>query len=129
MPDPEAYLLGTSRAEQDHRLGQGTLFEAETHWLLDQTSLSIGGRAVNLGCGPLGSLPLLSEHVGPTETVVGIEREAHLLAQARAAVDQRGLQYGQVCKEKPLRRPCLMPHSTMLCPLCAIRPIQPGRHY
>ena len=87
----ERYILGTSRIEQKRLLEQGALFEAEARWLLDEIGVEPAWRAVDLGCGPLGILHLLSERVGPKGEVVGVEREAPLLAVARDVVEERGL--------------------------------------
>jgi SAM-dependent methyltransferase len=92
----EEYILGTSLTEQKRLLKQGTLFEAEACWLLDRLGLQAGGRAIDLGCGPLGILHLLAERVGLTGEVVGVDREARLLDMARTILADRRLPNVQV---------------------------------
>ena len=48
-----------------------------------------GARAVELGCGPQGVLDLLSERVGPTGTVVGLDRNERFVAAARGHVAEQ----------------------------------------
>jgi SAM-dependent methyltransferase len=48
-------------------------------------------RALDLGCGCLGWLRILSEHVGPEGEVVGTDIDSHLLALAQDLVDGEGL--------------------------------------
>ncbi|MEH2381488.1 MAG: methyltransferase domain-containing protein [Nostoc sp.] len=91
MSQAQEYILGTSLTEQKRLLKQGTLFEAEACWLLDQVGLQAGARAIDLGCGPLGILHLLAERVGSTGEVVGVDREARLLDMARTIVADRRL--------------------------------------
>ncbi|MUG97877.1 methyltransferase domain-containing protein [Scytonema sp. UIC 10036] len=91
MSQGEEYILGTSLTEQKRLLKQGTLFEAEACWLLDRLGLTVGGRAIDLGCGPLGILHLLAERVGPTGEVVGVDREARLLDMAQTILAERRL--------------------------------------
>lgn len=85
------YIFGASLTEQERLLKQGTLFEAEANWLLDQVGLRAGGRAIDMGCGPLGIIPLLIERVGPTGRVVGVDREARLLDMAQTIIADRRL--------------------------------------
>ena len=96
MSQAEEYILGTSSTEQKRLLNQGALFEAEACWLLDRVGLQAGGRALDLGCGPLGILHLLADRVGLTGEVVGVDREARLLDMTRTIVADRRLQNVQV---------------------------------
>lgn len=60
-------------------------------WLLDVIGLPPGARVVELGCGPCGDLDELSGRVGPAGLVIGVERRAPAVAQARRLVRERGL--------------------------------------
>ena len=51
--------------------------------LLDRIGFPLGGSAVELGCGPRGNLALLAERVGADGRVVGVERRASAVEQAR----------------------------------------------
>jgi SAM-dependent methyltransferase len=65
------------------------LFASEARWLLDRIGVAPGWRAVDLGCGPLGILDLLSERVGPGTSVTGLDRELRMIAMARASLAER----------------------------------------
>jgi ubiquinone/menaquinone biosynthesis C-methylase UbiE len=91
MPQTEEYLLGHRSAEQDRLRRQAEELADETRWLLDQFTLPPSARAIDVGCGPQGILDLLSERVGPTGTVVGLERSAQTVELARAFVAERHL--------------------------------------
>ena len=72
--------IGTSRGS-----------EAESTWLIDEIGVGKGCRAADIGCGPIGVLDLLSDRVGPSGAVVGVEREARFVAMARTEIAKRGL--------------------------------------
>jgi SAM-dependent methyltransferase len=91
MTDPDAYLLGRSRAEEERLRKQVADLAVEARWLLDQLDIPVGARALELGCGPQGVLDLLSERVGPRGSVVGLERSGHFAASARQFVADRRL--------------------------------------
>ena len=91
MSQAEEYILGTSSIEQKRLLKQGELLETEARWLLDRVGLQVGGRAIDIGCGPLGIIHLLKEYVGLTGEVAGVDREAHLLDIARTVIAKRQL--------------------------------------
>ena len=52
--------------------------------IVDTLELAPGDRAVDVGCGPGGSLPALAAAVGPTGTVLGLDRAPPMVARARA---------------------------------------------
>lgn len=86
------YVFGGNQNELDRLLGQADDLKPESTWLLDHVCVAKGWRAADIGCGPIGVLDLLSERVGPTGTVIGVEREPRFAAMARAEVAKRGLQ-------------------------------------
>jgi ubiquinone/menaquinone biosynthesis C-methylase UbiE len=77
--EPAEYILGSSQTERARLLAQCRIYVPETQWLLDHLGIKPGWRALDVGCGPLGILDLLSAHVGPTEVVVGLERDPRML--------------------------------------------------
>jgi len=87
----EGYIFGTSFAEQERLLKQGERYEHAAQWMLDQIGIQPGWHAVDLGCGPLGILHLLSDRVGNAGEVVGLEREPHLLGMAQTIIAERHL--------------------------------------
>jgi SAM-dependent methyltransferase len=88
---PADYVLGGTQTEQDRLLAQTTGFESEAAYLLDRLAVQPGWRAIDVGCGPLGLLPVLAERVGPSGAVVGLEREGRFVEMARAQVVERRL--------------------------------------
>lgn len=87
----DRYLLGDSSAEVEHLTNQAAVYAAEAGQLLDLVGLAPGSSAIDVGCGALGILSLLCERVGPGGRVVGVDREARILAAAREVVAARGL--------------------------------------
>jgi SAM-dependent methyltransferase len=90
-PAVDHYFLGYRDAEQRRLRRQTEQLAGETAWLLDRAGPLDGGRVVELGCGPRGYLDALSERVGLSGTVVGVERSADALELARKFVARRGL--------------------------------------
>ena len=91
MPESDQYVLGYRQAEQERLQQQAEQLAHESNWLFDQIPIAGGARVVEIGCGPHGCLDLLSERVGPTGSVVGVERSAEAVALARKLVSQRNL--------------------------------------
>ena len=87
MAEVDQYFLGYRRAEQERLQRQALELAPEAQWLFDQIGVRSGARVVEIGCGPQGCLELLSDRVGPTGKVVGVERskEATELARKFAA--------------------------------------------
>src|SRR5688572_9387139 len=56
-----------------------------------RAGLGAGDRAVDVGCGPRGALPVLAEVVGPAGVVLGLDASAASLAHARGELDGLGL--------------------------------------
>jgi SAM-dependent methyltransferase len=75
-------MLGDSQAERRRLVAQAALMENEAAWLLDRLDIPAGGRAVDIGCGPVGILPQLSALVGPAGEVVGVDRHGDMLDHA-----------------------------------------------
>jgi SAM-dependent methyltransferase len=89
--DPDQYVLGYRRAEQERLQRQAQELAPESCWLFDQIGVAAGARVVEIGCGPRGCLDLLAERVGPSGRVVGVERSQDAVNLARALIDERGL--------------------------------------
>jgi hypothetical protein len=56
-----AYALGGTLSEQQRLMAQAQGLEVHAEWLLDQIGVSAGQRTVDVGCGPIGILNLLSD--------------------------------------------------------------------
>ena len=85
------YVLGGTQTERDRLITQAEGLEGSTRWMLDRIDLKPGDRAVDVGCGPIGIMNLLSERVGADGIVIGVEREPHFFDMACAEQRKRGL--------------------------------------
>ena len=59
--------------------------------MLDHIALKSGLRVVDVGCGPIEIMNLLSERVGSEGIVIGVEREPRFFEMARAELRRRAL--------------------------------------
>ena len=87
----DSYLLA-GKARELERLQQGSReLEPAGRRLLAELGDGQGARAVDVGCGALGWLRLLSEWVGPDGQVIGTDIQDEMLAAARQFVTAEGL--------------------------------------
>ncbi|MET9555598.1 methyltransferase domain-containing protein [Streptomyces sp. NPDC006645] len=87
-PAAADYLLGSSCAERERLLAQCELLRSAAATFLDAIPLPPDADALDLGCGPLGILDLLSERVGPTGSVTGLDTDKRMVDWARESVSQ-----------------------------------------
>jgi SAM-dependent methyltransferase len=85
------YVFGSDQSELERLLVQAADLQPESTWLLDQIGVEEGWRTLDVGCGPIGVLDILSDRVGAAGEVVGVEREARFAAMARAEIAKRHL--------------------------------------
>ena len=85
------YALGSSPAERARLLRQSGELRDHSAALLDRVDVQPGWRAIDLGCGPSGILDLLSDRVGPTGAVTGVDFNPANVDLARAFAVERGL--------------------------------------
>jgi ubiquinone/menaquinone biosynthesis C-methylase UbiE len=85
------YLLGDSPAEIRHLVEQAEVYAREATELFDSIGIVAGAEAIDVGCGVLGVLHLLSERVGARGRVVGLDREPRMVDFGRKLAEQRGL--------------------------------------
>ena len=97
-----AYALGGTLTEQQRLIAQAQGLEMHAKWLLDQTGVAGGQRAVDVGCGPIGILNLLSDRVGRDGVVIGVEREPRFFDMAEAELSNRRLQNVKLVKADAL---------------------------
>lgn len=71
---PDDYLLGHSQDEEERLRRLPRELAPDSNQFLDRLGIQPGDRAVDIGCGPQGILDLLSDKVGPTGRVIGVER-------------------------------------------------------
>ena len=88
---PHTYTLGTDPGEWARLQRQADDLASHTLALLDHAGLGPGGRALDLGCGPAGSIELLAERVGPSGTVTAVDIDPAHVSLARQFIADRGL--------------------------------------
>jgi len=81
-----AFAGGTTDAERRRLDLQAEMYGRLSDWTLDALGLAPGQRVADLGCGTGAFLLLMAERVGPTGRVIGVDRDARLLAAAREQV-------------------------------------------
>jgi SAM-dependent methyltransferase len=87
----QAYLLADQPSELERLQLQSRVWEPSGRRLLDEIGEGRGRRALDVGCGAIGWLRLLSEWVGPDGEVVGSDIDDALLDAARQFADTEGL--------------------------------------
>lgn len=85
------YLLAGQVSELERLKLQSQVWEPSGRRLLEHFGDGRGARVVDIGCGAMGWLRLLSEWVGPDGEVVGTDIDEALLAAAKQLVDDEGL--------------------------------------
>ena len=85
------YLLAGQDSELERLQLQSRVWEPSGRRLLDEIGAGRRARAVDVGCGVLGWLRLLSEWVGPDGEVVGTDVDEGMLAAAGRFVANEGL--------------------------------------
>ena len=84
------YVLGYSEQEQKRLLKQAGLLRGWTERFFLAGGLAQGMRVLDVGCG-MGDVSLLAaDIVGPTGSVLGVDRDPHALARARDRAVQHG---------------------------------------
>lgn len=81
--ETSSYPFSGQAAELDRLQLQSRVWEPAGRRLLDEVGAGAGGRALDVGCGALGWLRLLSEWVGPEGEVVGTDIDEAMLSAAR----------------------------------------------
>jgi SAM-dependent methyltransferase len=85
------YLLAGQSSELERLQLQSRVWESSGLRLLAEIGHGRGGRAVDIGCGVMGWLRLLSEWVGPDGEVVGTDIDDAMLGAAKQLVAEDGL--------------------------------------
>lgn len=97
------YIFGGTQTELERLVSKVDELEPYARWLLDNIDIRPGSRVVDIGCGPMGILGLLSDRVGPYGEVVGVERETRFVDAARSALAKRGLKNVKVIQADALK--------------------------
>jgi SAM-dependent methyltransferase len=89
--DAEDYLLAGQASELERLQLQSRVWEPSGQRLLEEIGDGHGARALDIGCGVLGWLRILSEWVGPDGEVTGTDIDQAMLAAADRFVTEEGL--------------------------------------
>ena len=101
------YILGDTGAEHQRLIRQAAIFDPFTERLFRDAGVGPGQRVLDVGSG-VGDVAMLAARlVGPTGTVVGVERDAGTLTKARERVVEAGLhnEWSQVLGRSPVSLP------------------------
>ena len=85
------YLLAGQASELERLQLQSRVWEPSGRRLLEEIGDGRGARALDVGCGVLGWLRVLSEWVGPDGEVTGTDIDDAMLAAADRFVTEEGL--------------------------------------
>ena len=85
------YLLAGQPSELERLQLQSRVWEPTGQQLLSRLEVPPGGRALDLGCGALGWLRILSEWVGPSGDVTGTDIDERLLEAADSFLEAEGI--------------------------------------
>jgi SAM-dependent methyltransferase len=97
---PQAgYLLAGQASELERLQLQSRVWEPSGRRLLEQIGDGRGARALDVGCGVLGWLRILSEWVGPDGEVTGTDIDAAMLGSADRFVSNEGLRNVGLAKD------------------------------
>src|SRR2546425_12792213 len=80
------YVLGHSEIELDHLISQSRFYGELTEEVLCRAGIGAGMRVVDVGCGARDVSLLLASLVGPTGSVLGVDRAAESMQVAQARV-------------------------------------------
>jgi SAM-dependent methyltransferase len=104
------YLLAGQASELERLQLQSRIWEPSGRRLLEEIGDGRGARALDVGCGVLGWLRLLSEWVGPDGAVTGTDVDDAMLSAADRFVTDEGLRNVGLVKDD-LFASALEPHA------------------
>ena len=87
----EDYLLANQPSELERLQLQSRVWEPAGRQLLSTVGGGSGGRALDVGCGAMGWLRILSKWVGPSGQVVGTDIDESMLTAARSFLEEEEL--------------------------------------
>jgi SAM-dependent methyltransferase len=92
----QEYLLANQPSELERLRLQSRVWEPSGRQLLSKIAGGSAGRALDVGCGAMGWLRILSEWVGPSGQVVGTDIDENLLTAARSFLEAEGISNGEL---------------------------------
>ena len=87
----QSYVLERTARELDRLDLQGVLYRDITRRALLEGGLEAGMRVLDIGCGSGDVSRIVAEVVGPSGSVLGVDRDPQSILAARARADERGL--------------------------------------
>src|SRR5215218_3247519 len=87
----KGYILAGQHSELERLQLQSRVWEPTGRQLLSQLDGGMGGRVLDVGCGVMSWLRILSEWVGPSGRVVGTDIDEHPLDAARSFLEAEGI--------------------------------------
>jgi SAM-dependent methyltransferase len=87
----ESYLLANQPSELERLQLQSRVWEPAGRQLLSEVGEGPGRHALDVGCGALGWLRILSEWAGPSGSIVGTDIDERLLGAARSFLKAEGI--------------------------------------
>lgn len=100
-PTSHFYAPGHSERELDRLSVQARTYEPFTRQLFREAGLLPGMRVLDVGCGSGDVALLAGEVVGPSGTVMGIDRAAAAIARARARAESQRMSNVQFAEGDP----------------------------
>ena len=85
------YILGHEQSEIDRLMVQSALMRPFTERLFKAAGMSTGMRVLDLGCGAGDVSMLAADLVGPSGSVIGIDRSLEVISMPKDAVNRLGL--------------------------------------
>jgi SAM-dependent methyltransferase len=95
----DEYLLAGQASELDRLQLQSRVWEPSGGRLLQEIGEGAGARCLDVGCGVLGWLRVLSEWVGPEGEVIGTDIDEAMLSAAERFATDEGLRNVSVVKD------------------------------
>lgn len=87
----DRYLLANQPSELERLQLQSRVWEPAGRQILSKIGEGSGRRALDVGCGAMGWLRVLSEWVGPSGQIVGTDIDESLLGAARSFLEAEGI--------------------------------------
>jgi SAM-dependent methyltransferase len=87
----EEYLLAGQPSELERLRLQSLVWEPTGRQVLSRLGSGSGGRVLDVGCGAMGWLRILSEWVGPSGQVVGTDVDESMLDAARSLLQDEAI--------------------------------------
>ena len=91
MDSPRNYLLAGNRSELDRLRLQAEVWEEDAAALFDQIPVRAGWECIDVGCGSMGVLRPLSERVGPSGRVLGVDADESFVKAAELFITDNEL--------------------------------------